>query len=333
MAALVGAVVTGRTVSVRTVIRRDGILRAAIRKPVRISAAAVLTIGLATGLATGIGLTSAVRAEATEPVFQAQTAAQTVVQTVAQTVAQVADVLAGADVIILGEVHDNKRHHQVQAELVAALQPRAVVWEMITQEQAEALTPQILQNLAETARVLEWEASGWPDFTLYAPVFKRAARAMQFGALVPRARSKEALQPGVANHFGAQAQQFGLDQPLPVAEQATREAEQMANHCNALPDHVLPMLVDVQRLRDASLAAAAKRALEQTGGPVVVLTGNGHARLDRGLAVYLQRALPDVVIRALGQMEEGAIQGEFDVVLSAPTVPRPDPCLGFAKSD
>lgn len=329
MAALVGAVGTGRTVSVRTVIRRDVILRAAIRKPVRISAAAVLTIGLATGLATGIGLTSAVRAEATAPGLQAQRLAQTVVQTVAQ----VADVLAGADVIILGEVHDNKRHHQVQAELVAALQPRAVVWEMITQEQAEALTPQILQNPAETARVLEWEASGWPDFTLYAPVFKRAARAMQFGALVPRAQSKEALQVGVANHFGAQAQQFGLDQPLPVAEQATREAEQMANHCNALPDHVLPMLVDVQRLRDASLAAAAKRALEQTGGPVVVITGNGHARLDRGLAVYLQRALPGVVIRALGQMEEGAIQGQFDVVLSAPAVQRPDPCLGFAKSD
>ncbi|MEP0153057.1 ChaN family lipoprotein [Pseudophaeobacter sp.] len=295
----------------------------------RISAAAVLTIGLATGLATGIGLTSAARAEATAPGLQAQTVAQTVVQTVAQ----VADVLAGADVIILGEVHDNKRHHQVQAELVAALQPRAVVWEMITQEQAEALTPQILQNPAETARVLEWEASGWPDFTLYAPVFKRAARAMQFGALVPRAQSKEALRLGVANHFGAQAHQFGLDQPLPVAEQATREAEQMANHCNALPDHVLPMLVDVQRLRDASLAAAAKRALEQTGGPVVVITGNGHARLDQGLAVYLQRALPDVVIRALGQMEEGAIQGQFDVVLSAPTVQRPDPCLGFAKSD
>lgn len=329
MAALVGAVGTGRTVSVRTVIRRDVILRAAIRKPVRISAAAVLTIGLATGLTTGIGLTSAVRAEATAPGLQAQRLAQTVVQTVAQ----VADVLAGADVIILGEVHDNKRHHQVQAELVAALQPRAVVWEMITQEQAEALTPQILQNPAETARVLEWEASGWPDFTLYAPVFKRAARAMQFGALVPRAQSKEALQVGVANHFGAQAQQFGLDQPLPVAEQARREAEQMANHCNALPDHVLPMLVDVQRLRDASLAAAAKRALEQTGGPVVVITGNGHARLDRGLAVYLQRALPGVVIRALGQMEEGAIQGQFDVVLSAPAVQRPDPCLGFAKSD
>ncbi len=329
MAALVGAVGTGRTVSVRTVIRRDVVLRAAIRKPVRISAAAVLTIGLATGLTTGIGLTSAARAKATAPGLQAQRLAQTVVQTVAQ----VADVLAGADVIILGEVHDNKRHHQVQAEVVAALQPRAVVWEMITQEQAEALTPQILQNPAETAWVLEWEASGWPDFTLYAPVFKRAARAMQFGALVPRAQSKEALQLGVANHFGAQAQQFGLDQPLPVAEQATREAEQMANHCNALPDHVLPMLVDVQRLRDASLAAAAKRALEQTGGPVVVITGNGHARLDRGLAVYLQRALPDVVIRALGQMEEGAIQGQFDVVLSAPTVQRPDPCLGFAKSD
>lgn len=251
----------------------------------------------------------------------------------AQTLTEVPDVLIGADVIILGEVHDNRRHHQVQAELLAALQPSALVWEMITQAQAEALTPQILQDPDVTARVLEWEASGWPDFSLYAPVFKASEQASHFGALVPRSESQAALKAGVDSHFGAVAQRFGLDQPLPEAEQSAREAEQMANHCNALPDHVLPMLVDVQRLRDASLAAAVERALLQTGGPVVVITGNGHARLDRGLAVYLARAMPDTVIRALGQMEEGSIQGHFDVVLSSPAVSRPDPCLAFSKSD
>lgn len=301
------------------------ICHAVIKRTVRISAAAVLATGLATGLTAG--LTTGARAEGAAAAVHAHPAVH------AQTVAQVADVLAGADVIILGEVHDNKRHHQVQADLVTALQPRALIWEMITQVQADGLTPRILQNAEETARALDWQASGWPDFALYAPVFKAAAQALHFGALVPRAQSKAALQVGVASHFGAQAQQFGLDQPLPKAEQAGREAEQMSNHCNAVPEEILPMLVDVQRLRDASLAAAAKRALDQTGGPVVVITGNGHARLDRGLAVYLERALPGVVIRALGQMEEGAIQGHFDVVLSAPAMERPDPCLGFVKSE
>ncbi len=277
------------------------------------------TISTAVVLVTGLG--AAVRADDAASAVQAET------------LAEVADALIGADVIILGEVHDNPRHHQVQAGLVEALQPRALVWEMITQAQAEGLTTQNLQDPDAIARALDWQASGWPEFSLYAPVFKAAEQAAHFGALVPRAESQAALKAGVASHFGADAKRFGLDQPLPKAEQAAREAEQMANHCNAMPEEILPMLVDFQRLRDTSLAAAAETALRQTGGPVVVITGNGHARLDRGLAIYLEHAMPDSVIRALGQMEDGSIQGQFDVVLSAPAVPRPDPCLAFSKSE
>lgn len=277
------------------------------------------TISTAVVLVTGLG--AAVRADDAASAVQAET------------LAEVADALIGADVIILGEVHDNLRHHQVQADLVEALQPRALVWEMITQAQAEGLTTQNLQDPDAIARALDWQASGWPEFSLYAPVFKAAEQAAHFGALVPRAESQAALKAGVASHFGADAKRFGLDQPLPKAEQAAREAEQMANHCNAMPEEILPMRVDFQRLRDTSLAAAAETALRQTGGPVVVITGNGHARLDRGLAIYLARAMPDSVIRALGQMEDGSIQGQFDVVLSAPAVPRPDPCLAFSKSE
>lgn len=250
-----------------------------------------------------------------------------------QTSAEAAAELPLADVIILGEVHDNAHHHQVQAEMVTLLRPKALVWEMITQEQAERLTPQILQDAGETAGLLGWETSGWPEFSLYAPIFAAGQHMAHYGAHVPRSESQAALKAGVARYFGAEAARFGLDQPLPTAEQQEREAEQMANHCDALPDHVLPMLVDVQRLRDASLAAAAERALLQVGGPVVVITGNGHARLDRGLAVYLQRAMPETVVLALGQVEGTVTGGAFDVVLSGPAVERPDPCLAFAKSD
>ena len=97
-----------------------------------------------------------------------------------------AEMLAGADVIILGEIHDNPQHHQVQADLINRLQPRAVIWEMITPAQAAALTPQILQSAERTAQVLNWEASGWPDFSLYAPVFKAAAQAAHRCSRKPR---------------------------------------------------------------------------------------------------------------------------------------------------
>jgi uncharacterized iron-regulated protein len=84
-------------------------------------------------------------------------------------------------------------------------------------------------------------------------------------------------------------------------------------------------------LRDAALAAAADRALKETGGPVVVITGNGHARLDRGLPVYLAKARPGVDVLSLGQSEGGAISGDFDLLLDSPAVERPDPCLAFKK--
>lgn len=251
---------------------------------------------------------------------------------VTATAAQAADHLQGADVVILGETHDNEAHHRNQAEIIARLGPRAVVWEMITQQQADLLTPDVLSSAERTAEVLEWETSGWPEFGYYAPVFAAAASARQYGALVPRAAARDALEQGVAAYFGPRSVDFGLDQPLTEVEQAEREADQLANHCNAMPGDMLPVLVDFQRLRDAVLARAADRALAEVGGPVVVITGNGHARLDRGLAVYLQKVRPEITIRSLGQSEGGAVSGDFDLLLDSPPVERPDPCLAFRKS-
>ena len=247
-------------------------------------------------------------------------------------VSRLAEQMSGADVIVLGEVHDNASHHQLQAQLIQALHPSAVVWEMITQAQAEILTPELLQGSEKTGQALDWGNSGWPDFALYAPVFQAAANVPHYGALVPRTASQAALKAGVASHFGKDAARFGLDQPLVAAEQTQREADQLANHCNAMPTEMLPMLVDFQRLRDTSLAAAAERAFIQKGSPVVVITGNGHARTDRGLPVYLSRAAPDLVIHSLGQMEAGQISGVFDLLANAPAVDRPDPCLAFSNS-
>ncbi|QDI74711.1 MULTISPECIES: ChaN family lipoprotein [Leisingera] len=248
--------------------------------------------------------------------------------------AAAAGLLRGADVAILGEVHDNAVHHQRQAALLAELQPKAVVWEMITAEQAESLNPATLADAEQVAQALDWAQSGWPEFSLYAPVFAAAQGARQYGALVPRAEAARALEQGAAAYFGAEAAaRFGLDQPLPAAEQAAREGDQLASHCNAMPAEMLPVLVDIQRLRDASLAAAADRALAETGGPVAVITGNGHARADRGMAVYLAKARPEARIRSLGQSEDGQISGSFDLVLDAPAAERPDPCLAFQNSN
>ena len=235
-----------------------------------------------------------------------------------------------ADVIFLGEQHDNPGHHALQAEWVAALRPRAVVFEMLTTEQSGRITPDVLRDSDTLEQLLGWTASGWPDFDMYFPVFAAAPDAGIFGAAVPRERVRGLMRDDLHAVAPELTERFALDAPLPQAEQEQREALQKAAHCDALPDGMLPMMVSVQRLRDAALADAALRALESAGAPVVVITGNGHAREDWGAPFLLRKVAPDVAVFTLGQGEAGqAPQGGFGAVVDGPTVDRGDPCAAF----
>lgn len=242
--------------------------------------------------------------------------------------------MSEADVVILGETHDNPVHHQRQAEIIAKIEPAAIVYEMLTQGQAERITPEMLRAPDALRNALKWDASGWPDFSLYAPVFMAAPDAQVYGALVPRNLARDVLSDGVSKVFGPEAAIYGLEQPLPPAQQKAREALQMAAHCDALPVEMLPGMVAIQRLRDAVLAQTAVRAFREAGVPVVVITGNGHARRDWGIPDYLRRVMPDASVFVLGQAEDGAVLGEgFDAVLSAPAAEREDPCRAFNSPD
>ncbi len=232
----------------------------------------------------------------------------------------------GADVVALGEIHDNPVHHAHQARAVAALQPKALVFEMLTADQA-ARMPAALLDAATLAGTLQWEGRGWPDFALYYPIFASAPQARIYGAEVPRDMARRAFEQGIAAVFGPEAAAYGLTKTLAPEDQAAREAEQAEAHCNALPAELLPDMVDVQRLRDAALARAVVQAMAETGGPVAVVTGNGHARRDQGLAVPLALVAPELSVLTLGQFEETAPAGPaFDLWLVTPAAPREDPC-------
>ncbi|MBO9445552.1 ChaN family lipoprotein [Ruegeria sp. R14_0] len=241
------------------------------------------------------------------------------------------DVLASmtsADVVILGEIHDNPQHHVIQAEALKAINPSAVVWEMVTEEGAQRLADKAVSNPEELARILKWIESGWPPLSMYYPVFQ-ASDAPVYGAMVPRTAARAAMERGAATALGADAARYGLTVPLPRDEQAEREADQLAAHCDAIPESALPQLVAIQRLRDAVLTRSILRATDETGGPVAVITGNGHARKDRGIPTFMSRLRPGLNVFVLGQSEDGAITGEFDAVLDSPGIEREDPCQAF----
>lgn len=240
------------------------------------------------------------------------------------------DALAGAQVVILGEVHDNPAHHLWQAEAIAALTPSAVVFEMLTPAQAARITGDLRETPERLGEVLEWEASGWPDFAIYLPVFEALGAASVYGAALPYEDVRAAVSEGAAARFEGDAGLYGLDHPLPDEDLALRLEMQADAHCNALPEDLLPGMVEAQRLRDAGFARTVLQAVDETGGPIALITGNGHARTDWAVPAMIAAARPDVSVVSIAQLEdrpEGPVP--FDRWRVTEPAERDDPCAAF----
>lgn len=242
--------------------------------------------------------------------------------------------LPGADIVILGELHDNPWHHANQARAVRALSPAAIVFEMLTPDHAAAAAKADRDDPDALASALEWESRGWPDFAMYHPIFTAAPDAAIVGGGLEAATVRDAVSAGARaifeTHFdAAMARRLGLDAPLGDTAQTERESLQARVHCDALPEDLLPGMVEAQRLRDAVLAQAAIAAAAE-GGPVVVITGNGHARTDWGVPAKLARAAPELTVLSIGQLESAPEDmPPYDRWIVSEAPDRDDPCAAF----
>lgn len=244
------------------------------------------------------------------------------------------DALPRADIVILGEVHDNPAHHANQARAVGALEPAAIVFEMIPRDLADEIGTAAGTTRETLEKMLDWSGRGWPDFSMYYPIFTAAPEARIVAGDLPRGEIRLAMSEGAgpvfSERFGAhRARALGLTEPLPEPEQSAREAEQASAHCGALPEAMLPGMVSAQRLRDASLAQAVLATHDDTGGPVTLITGNGHARRDR-VAAFIEHVAPELSVLTIGQLERAPdSRPPFDLWLVTGSVERPDPCADF----
>ena len=230
------------------------------------------------------------------------------------------------DIHVLGEVHDNPLHHIEQANQVAAIAPSAIVFEMLTPDQAALVNANDRKD-PNLGTIIGWEEAGWPDFAIYAPIFA-ASDAPVYGAALPRDTVIAAITSSAAEVFGEGAERYGLTM-LSDDLRAVMEAEQAEAHCDALPAEMLPGMVEAQRLRDAHFARATLAAYDETGGPVVLITGNGHARIDRAVPAYITRVRPDLTVHALGILEIPEDDAPFDTVIVTAPAERDDPCAAF----
>ncbi len=255
--------------------------------------------------------------------------------------------LAETDVVILGEKHDNPAHHAAQAELTRLIamraMPAALVFEMIRPE-AEPEMVELRGSGAPGSAfgpLIGWDEWGWPDWEMYAPILDAATDTPVLGAAVPRKSVRDAMGRGAAAVFaedlGRDAEALGVNQPLPVEIQKAMEAEQVAAHCDALPIEMAAPMVEAQRLRDAAFADAVLRGREMGDGPVILITGSGHGRVDRAVPLYLRAAAPDLSVISVAFVEITAGMGSaeaapFDFIWYTDKYPRGDPCEAFRAS-
>ncbi|MEO8878048.1 MAG: ChaN family lipoprotein [Polyangiaceae bacterium] len=197
-----------------------------------------------------------------------------------------------ADIVWLGEKHDNPEHHLLQARVLAALVKAgarpAVVFEMIEDDKQsvlDALAARPSATAADYRTALDWDHSSWPAFAMYEPIFEVALHA--------KLRIVAGNAPGaLVKQVAFTGEGAGDLAKLPPDAEHDLEQELDAAHCGMLPADSLPAMALAQRVRDSRLAQHAREA-EKTGVPrAVVITGNGHARNDRGGPWEASRAEP-----------------------------------------
>lgn len=222
---------------------------------------------------------------------------------------ELAAAVAEADYLLLGEVHDNPKHHQLQAWLVAGFaggpQSVSVGFEQIDSDQAAPLARHLQQdpgNALDLGDAIGWSASGWPDWSLYAPVFQRVLdRGWQPVPLMfSRHQSKDLLETGWAAVLDANAlEALQPETALSPAQRAEVEELMRSSHCDRLPEEYLPQMVTIQTAKDAYMAWEQA----QSGPRGILIVGDGHARKDRGIPLFLRKLQPEATIVVVSMVE------------------------------
>ena len=257
----------------------------------------------------------------------------------------IADRARGADVVYLGEQHDNPTHHSHQRAVVEALVARgvrpALAFEMLEEDQQADVDQALAGTLSagDLDERLRWRARGWPDIGMYQPLFEIAAReklpviALDLDPAVSRRIAREGL-----GSLGARAEGLASRLPADTAREEAIAGVIREGHCGLLPEARLPTMVDAWHARNVTMARRLAAALDR-GLTVVVIVGRGHqaagglpAQLaalrpgTRQLVVDMIEAPPDTRPEAA----VGAAAG--DAIWLTPAVERGDPCAGLRRA-
>lgn len=259
---------------------------------------------------------------------------------------------AEADIVILGEAHDNPDHHRLEHWLLEALAARAPVRALVMEQfdvarQAEldavAVAPAGADRAAQLQTIM---GRGW-DWPLYQPVVMAAID--RHIALRAANTSRRTLQTVARDGMGAlgagEAERLGLSIPWSAAQQAQLEENIVKGHCGMLPATAAGAVARSQRVRDAVMADTLLSAATPKTGPVLGIFGREHARRDLAIPLYLAARASGMRVLSIGMVEaDGETDGQapagdvlhgplgplHDYLIVTPALQREgDPCAGL----
>lgn len=241
-----------------------------------------------------------------------------------------ANTLQEADVILLGELHDNPHHHRARAQLIDLLKDarRAVVTEHLSAPSSVTFSGSTLDSLESAG--FSPQAWGWP---LHAPLFDavRASGASVIGGNLPKGFSKDIFK-NRQQAFPPQALHIYQQSPLSDTARQSLNQDLINGHCGQLPEQYLEPMRLVQRATDISMAIALIK-----NKPALLVAGNGHVRKDYGVPQVLAATDAALKIISIGFYEQSSdmrdqlqsLSAKYDYVWFTEPATRENPCENF----
>lgn len=219
---------------------------------------------------------------------------------------------SAARFVLLGEIHDNKTQHDIQMqlleELVRAGKRPALVMEQYDREQQKRIDGILASNAATEAKVQQLGAlmgKGW-DWPYYQPLVRLAVveHLPIAAANLSRTELRQVARGGFAALGAGEEARLMLEAVWTPERDKLLRHDVFEGHCRKLPEQVVPAIAKSQRARDAVMADTLLRYRER--GAVGIM-GNGHARRDMAVPLYLAARAPDAQVLSLGlvQADEG----------------------------
>ena len=257
--------------------------------------------------------------------------------------------IIASDVLMLGEVHDNVEHHELQQKLFKARiesgrQPALMMEQLDAQSQPildQALAGEdrdkVLNNVTALIK--------FSDTQFYTPLLSIAIdnHLPVIAANVPNHLLRPVIWDGYEAYDADELMRLMVEDVWNESRQKYLARNMGGAHCGQLREELRVGLTRSQRLRDALMTDSAIASVDRG---VVAIVGSSHARYDIGLPLYFAARAPTSLILSIAFVEvtenandpsvynrvSATGEAPYDVMWFTPRMDREDPCANFDKS-